>query len=153
MNLYQEWRARLPFEPAEEAGVWAERRVDDPRITRRSLALGAVVALALATGGGVAPRLEWGAAVLVGMVAAALARGLLLAWGHLAAGGWRAWRRRAANERAIDALSAGVALGLPLFLVSGGGGIGPAVDPGAAALAGLGAGLLARGLLGLARWP
>ena len=153
MSLYREWRAGLPFDPAAGASVVGYRRADDPRVARASLALGAFVALALATGGGLAPPVDWGAAGFCGLVAAVAARGLLIAGWRLSHGGWRAWRRRAADEAAMGRLSAGVGIALALCLASGAGGLRPVVAPAGAALAGLGGALLARGLLALARWP
>ena len=153
MSLYREWKNSLPFDPAERAGGWDLRRADDPQVTRLSLALGAALAVCLATGGGLAPRVEWGAACFFGLVTAVFARGLLLAWRHLTAGGWRAWRQREANELAIDRISAGVGFALALFLATGGGGIGPTFALTPALLVGLCSGLLTRALLALARWP
>ena len=58
MSLYREWKERLPFDPVERESVLGCRTVDEPHLVRLSLALGAVVAALLATGGGVAPRAD-----------------------------------------------------------------------------------------------
>src|SRR3954452_9300984 len=92
MALDRDVRDALPFDLAAGDVVWDSRRVDDPRVIRVSLGLGTAVALLLVTGGGVAPRLDWGMAIFYGIVAAVLARGLLLARQHFTRGGWRAWR-------------------------------------------------------------
>ena len=154
--MHQKHRLRSPllFDLAEGEGIWAARRADDPRIIRSSLAFGTTIAVLLATGGGVAPRIDWGAATFFGLGAAVLLRGLLLAWHHLKAGGWRAWRERSrANEPVIDRLSIGVGAALALFLATGGGGIGPAFAVGEALIIGGIAGIAARALLTFARWP
>ena len=153
MSSYSEWRERLPFEPAEDAGVVGYRRADEGQVARVSLALGAALAVVLATGGGVAPPAEWGAAAFFGLVTAVFARGLLLAWRHLAHGGWHAWRRCHVNEPAADRLSVGVGIALALVLVTGAGGLKPAVASAEAVLAGLCSALAVRALLALARWP
>src|SRR5215217_982782 len=153
MSLYREWKDRLPFDPAERESVLGCRTTDEPQVARLSLALGATLAVLLATGGGVAQRVDWGAAGFFGLATAVFARGLLLAWGHLAHGGWQAWRHREANEPAIDGLSAGVGIALALCLATGAGGIGPAFAPAGAVLAGLCSALITRAFLGLARWP
>lgn len=153
MSLHREWKDHLAFDPAENNGLWSYRRADDPRIIRHSLASGVILAVLLATGGGVAPRADWGAALFLGLIVAVSIRGLLLARYHLVNGGWRAWRQRAVNEPATDGISVGVGLALALFLVTGGGGIGPAFAPIEALLVGLFAGLLSRALLTFLRWP
>ena len=153
MSLYREWKDRLPFDPAERESVLGCRTADEPQVVRLSLALGAAVAVLLATGGGVAPRVDWGAACFFGLATAVFTRGLLLAWRHLAHGGWQAWRHRQANEPAMDGISASAGIGLALYLATGAGGIGPAFAPAEAALAGFCTALLTRALLHLARWP
>src|SRR5438270_89144 len=107
MSLYREWKNSLPFDPAERVGGWDLRSADDPQLTRLSLALGAALAVCLATGGGLAPRVEWGAACFFGLVTAVFALGLLLAWRHLTAGGWRARRRHRSVQRRMSSRSRG----------------------------------------------
>ena len=153
MSVYRELQEALPFDPTEREGVWGYRGADEPKTVRLSLATGALLAVCLATGGGVAPRVDWGAALFIGLATAVFMRGLLLACRKLTNGGWQAWRRRAANEPAIDLLSAAGGVALALFLVTGGSGIGPAFAPAQAALAGLLAGVALRLLLAFARWP
>jgi hypothetical protein len=153
MSLDRNVRDALPFDLASGEGIWDSRRVDDPRIIRISLALGAVVALLLATGGGVAPRLDWGMAIFYGITAAVIARGILLAHRHLAHGGWRAWRQREANSVAIDRIGVGVGAALALILASGGGGVGPAFTLGMAMAIGTIAGIVTRALFLFFRWP
>ena len=153
MPLDRDVRDALPFDLASGEGVWDSRRVDDPRVIRASLALGGVAALLLATGGGVAPRLDWGMAIFFGIAAAVVARGLLLAHRHLAHGGWRAWRRREANEVAIDRIGVGVGAAVALVLASGGGGVGPAFTLGLALAIGTIAGIVTRALFLFFRWP
>ena len=153
MALDRDARDALPFDLAAGKGVWDSRRVDDPRVIRISLALGAAVALLLATGGGVAPRLDWGMAIFFGIAAAVVARGLLLAHRHLAQGGWRAWRRREVNEVAIDRIGVGVGAAVALVLASGGGGVGPAFTLGLALAIGTIAGIVTRALFLFFRWP
>ena len=153
MSLYREWKDGLPFDPAERESILGCRTADEPQVARLSLALGAALAVLLATGGGVAPPVDWGAAFFFGLATAVFTRGLLLAWRHLAHGGWRAWRHREANEPAMDGISTGAGIGLALYLATGAGGIGPAFAPAEAALAGFCSALLTRALLGLARWP
>jgi hypothetical protein len=153
MSVYRELQDALPFDPTEREGIWGYRGADEPKLVRLSVAAGAILALCLATGGGVAPRIDWGAALFFGLATAVFTRGLLLAGHKLANGGWQAWRRRTTNEPAIDLLSAIGGVALALFLVTGGSGIGPAFAPAQAALAGLLAGLALRLLLTFARWP
>lgn len=99
------------------------------------------------------PPRDWGGAVLAGLATAVTLRGIILAVRHPTGGGWRAWRRCRANEAASDRLSIGGAGALFLLLVSGGGGVGPAVPVIEATLAASGVGLLLRGLLMLLKWP
>jgi hypothetical protein len=148
MSLYRELRDALPYDPAEREGVFGARRADEPQITRWSLALGAAVGIALAVA-----RVDWGAALFCGLGTAVFSRALALAWHHLAGGGWRQWLGRELNVPAADGISAGVGLALWLLLVSGGGGVGPAFAPVEAALAGVLAGLITRGVLTVAKWP
>ena len=58
MSLYREWKDRLPFDPAERESVLGCRTANEPQVARLSLALGATLAVLLATGGGVAPRVR-----------------------------------------------------------------------------------------------
>jgi hypothetical protein len=153
MALNRDVRDALPFDLAAGDGIWDSRRIDDPRVIRGSLGLGAVVAILLATGGGVAPRLDWGLAIFYGIAAAVVARGALLAWQHLARGGWRAWRRREANEVAIDRIGVGIGAVVALVLASGGGGVGPAFTLGVSLAVGTIAGIVARAVFGFLRWP
>lgn len=153
MSLYRELTDTLPYDPTERAGLWGYRGADAPLIARMSLILGFLTAVALATGGGVLPRLDWGAALFGGLACAVLTRGLLLAWRSLATGGWQAWRQREANSPAIDAVSVGVGIALALLLVTGGGGVGPSFLPAEAIFGGLVLGIACRALLTLLRWP
>lgn len=147
-SLYRELTEHLPYDPTERAGVWGARRAEDPRITPVSLVLGGLVAVAL-----IIARLDWGAALFGGLVAAVGARAGLLTWRHLASGGWRAWRARATSTPALDACTAGTGIAVALFLTTGGGGVGPALPLAEAALAGLFGAMLTRALLTIARWP
>jgi hypothetical protein len=153
MALDRDVRDALPFDLAAGDGVWDSRRVDDPRVIHFSLGLGAAVALLLATGGGVAPRLDWGMAIFYGIVAAVLARGLLLARQLFTRGGWRAWRQREANGVAVDRIGVGIGTALTLILATGGGGVGPVFTLGIALATGTSAGIAARALLLFLRWP
>lgn len=153
MSLHREYLDSLPFDPTEREGVWGYRRAEDPAAVRLSLAAGAVAAVALATGLGVAPPADWGAALFVGLIVAVFARGVLLAQHRLRHGGWRAWRARVVNDRALDIVSGGGGCALALLLATGGGGIGPAFAPGEAVVIGLIAVLASRAVLLVARWP
>ncbi len=141
------------FDLSEGGGVWGCHETDEPRIARYSLALGGVVGVVLATGVWVLPPLDWVAAFVVGLVFAVFTRGLLLVARHLARGGWHSWRRRAANETVVERIAVGCGVALAFLLATGGGGVGPAFGPIEASIAGLGVGLLTRGLLAFARWP
>jgi hypothetical protein len=153
MSLYRELLDTLPFDPTEREGLWGYRRSDEPRAARVSLALGAILAICLATGLGVIPPLDRGAALLFGLAAAVFTRGALLARQHLRNGGWHAWRTRQTNDRAIDLASGGVGIALALLLATGGGGIGPALGLGEALFVGVVAAIISRALFLLARWP
>jgi hypothetical protein len=153
MSLYRELLDTLPFDPTEREGLWGYRRADAPHAARVSLALGALLAVCLATGLGVAPALDLGLACFFGLAAATFSRGLLLAQHRLRHGGWQAWRRRQTNERAVDLASGGTGLALALLLATGGGGVGPAFALGEALFAGILAVMVSRAILLLARWP
>ena len=153
MSLYRELSDQLPYDPTERSGVLGARRADEPRVLRASVAVGALLALLVLTGGGVLPRGDWGAALFCGLLGAIAVRGGLLAWAYLRGGGWHAWRARPVNGEACDRVSGGIGIALAIIMASGAGGIGPAFSPITAVLAGLFAGFAARALLGFARWP
>ena len=153
MSLYRELLERLPFDPTEREGLWGYRRAEQPQAVRASVALGAVVAIGLATGFGLAAPIDWGAAFFCGLAIAVLARGVFLAQHRLRHGGWRAWRQRQVNERAVDQVSGGLGIALVRLLASGGGGIGPAFAIGEALFAGIIAIIVGRAALLLIRWP
>ena len=153
MSLYRELLNSLPFDPTEREGLWAYRRAEEPNAARLAFAIGATLALGLATGFGIAPTIDWGAALFFGLITAVFVRGVLLAHHHLRHGGWRAWRRRAMNERALDLVSGGGGCVLALLLATGGGGVGPAFAPGEAVVIGALVVLASRALLLIARWP
>lgn len=153
MGLFQGRRELSVYNPVERRAIWEARQADTPQIVRISGALGLAITIILATGVGLMPPRDWGAAVLAGLATAVTLRGGVLIACHLIGGGWRAWRLARANERAIDRFSIGGACALSLLLISGGGGVGPAVTPIEATLAAIGAGLVLRGLLMLLKWP
>ena len=111
------------------------------------------LALCLATGVGIAPPLDWGAAFVFGLIAAVFARALLIAQHRLRRGGWQSWRRREVNHRGLDLVSGGLGFALALILATGGGGVGPAFAPEMAIFIGLLIVIISRAFLLLARWP
>ncbi len=153
MRLFHERRELIAYNPAEGRSVWGARQTDVPLVAQISAVLGLVVTVVLATGVWLMPPRNWGGAVLAGLATAVTLRGSVLAVRHLTGGGWRAWRRYNANETAIDRFSIGGASALFLLLISGGGGVGPAVPLIEATLAAIGTGLCVRGLLMLLKWP
>ncbi len=153
MRLSYDRRELSAYNSPEVRGLWEARRADAPLIGAISGVLGLAVAAFLLTGAGLIPPQDWGSAVFAGLATAVILRGIILAVRHLSGGGWRSWRRYRANETAIDRFSVGGAGALFLLLVSGGGGVGPAVPIIEATLAAIGAGLLLRGLLMLLKWP
>jgi hypothetical protein len=153
MSLYRELRDALPFDPAERDGLWGYREADEPNASRLGLAAGAIVALGLATGLGIAPAIDWAAALFCGLIAAVFTRGILLIQHRLRHGGWRAWRRRTVNVHALDLVSGGTGVALALLLATGAGGIGPAFDLGVALFVGILAVIASRAILLVARWP
>lgn len=153
MNLYREPLDNLPFNPAERDGLWGYRWAEEPYAARLGLGCGAALTLCLATGVGIAPPLDWGAAVVFGLIVAVFTRGFLLALHRLRRGGWRSWRQREVNLRALDLVSGGGGFVLALILVTGGGGVGPAFAPGMAIFIGLLTVIASRALLLLMRWP
>ncbi len=153
MRLFHERRELIAYDPVEGRGVWGGRQCDTPLIVQISGALGLTVTVVLATGVWLMPPRDWGGAVLAGLATAVTLRGIILAIRHLSGGGWQAWRRYRANATAIDRLSIGGAGALFLLLISGGGGVGPAVPIIEATLAAIGTGFFLRGLLMLLKWP
>jgi len=153
MSLYRELLDSLPFDPTERDGLWGYRRADEPTVARQAFALGATLALCLATGLGIAPHIDWGAALFFGLITAVFTRGLLLARHRLLNGGWRAWRQRNPNVRALDLVSGGLGAVIALMLATGGGGIGPAFAPGQALFIGILAVIASRAILLVAKWP
>ena len=153
MSLYRELLDTLPFDPSERDGLWGYRRAEEPNAARLGLACGTALTLCLATGLGLAPHLDWGAALFFGLLAAVFTRGLLLAQYRLRHGAWRAWRQRTVNVHSLDLVSGGLGVALALMLATGGGGIGPAFPPGEALLIGVIAMIASRALLLIAKWP